>query len=239
MKRIEKLFKAAHYHKYEKKRLNKIFSDYYLNGARNVLDVGCGYGTYMRLLKNLDYQVVGVDVNPVQVKKNVEEGFKCYTVEEFKDKKVEPFDIILMSHLIEHLNHEGLLQLMQFYMRYLKDGGKIIIATPLATERFWYDYTHIRPYMPQSIWHAFGSNVEEISIAKQDFYLQLKDIYFIKDCYRTRKKRSYYIQKTNGVFYFLINWYNALLAVVYIGSAANIGVKMSWIGVYNVRKKTS
>jgi 2-polyprenyl-3-methyl-5-hydroxy-6-metoxy-1,4-benzoquinol methylase len=239
MKIIQKLFKAAHYHQYEYRRLFKIFSQYYINGARNVLDVGCGYGTYMRMLKNLNYEVIGVDANPIHVKKNIEEGFISYTVEEFRNKHEGQFDIILMSHLVEHLDYQDLLEVMQFYIDHLKDGGLVIIATPLATERFWYDYTHIRPYMPQSIWHAFGSNNEEISIAKQNFFLQLTSIYFIKDSYRTRKNRSYYIRANNNILYLLTNWYNAFLAALYIISAANIGTKMSWIGVYKMAKKAS
>src|SRR4029450_12020667 len=71
-------------------------------------------------------------------------------------------------------------------------GGSLIIVTPTWGERFYHDFSHVRPYLPQSIRHAFGQSGAPISYGERNF-IELVDVYFFRDPYRTRSWRSFYV----------------------------------------------
>jgi SAM-dependent methyltransferase len=156
-------------------------------------------------------------------------GHHAYTVEELK-KSDKKFDIIFISHVIEHMHYRDLLSFMQFYIDRLKTGGKLILLSPLLVENFYYDFTHERPYYPQAIWQMFGDYSNSLSLQKK-ILIQLDDIFFIKDSFRTRTWRSYYTKK-NYLAFMLTRIYNYLLAALWLVSGARIGKRLSWIGVY-------
>src|SRR3989338_4450611 len=89
----------------EEKNLVRFFSKIPRSADMNVLDVGCGYGRNIRLLGEIGYNVLGVEVNEAIVKSNKKSNVKCLTVEEF-DKTSELYDVVLMSHVIEHFYPE-------------------------------------------------------------------------------------------------------------------------------------
>lgn len=116
----------------------------------SVLDVGCGYGRHLRLVEQMGLTGLGVDINPSVVELNNASGLKCVTADQFKSSD-EMFNVILMSHLIEHFRPEELLPFMDGYLKRLKTGGHLIIATPLMWGHFYDDFDHVRPYPPCAI----------------------------------------------------------------------------------------
>src|SRR5881296_1760420 len=72
------------------------------------LEVGCGRGRYLRMLSGMGFDVTGVDANPELVRANREAGFRCLTAEEFK-QSLDRYDVMLMSHVIEHFAPQELL----------------------------------------------------------------------------------------------------------------------------------
>jgi 2-polyprenyl-3-methyl-5-hydroxy-6-metoxy-1,4-benzoquinol methylase len=129
--------------------------------GRSVLDVGCGYGAKLRRLVADGYEAVGVDVNRDAVNTLNEEGLPCVTVEQFQ-KTEELYDVILMSHIIEHFDGDGLVLFMDSYLDRLRPGGHIIIATPVFTPRFFEDPDHVRPYDPGSVLMIFGEGDHQV-----------------------------------------------------------------------------
>jgi ubiquinone/menaquinone biosynthesis C-methylase UbiE len=229
---ISEIYSKAHYHKFEIKKLESILeSNSKTFDSPKLLDVGFGKGVFLNMAKKHKYDVYGVDVNQDYVDTANKNGFKCFNINQI-DQLPAKFDIILFSHLIEHLKFEDLTSVLNIYIDKLSPTGKIIILTPLLTPKFYYDYTHEKPYYPQSIRHAFGSNQEEISFKKGQVELELTDIYFFRDSYRTRTWRSYYIQKDNEFKHFFTKYINVFLASIYLLSGGRIGEKASWMGVY-------
>src|SRR5664279_6302106 len=80
-----------------------------------LLDVGCGYGRNLGTTKNLCGTCIGVDINPEIVRANKERGFECYTPEELPRDGLK-FDVVLMSHVIEHFAPNDLLEFMDGYL---------------------------------------------------------------------------------------------------------------------------
>lgn len=94
-----------------------------------LLDIGCGDGRMLRLMQELGWYVEGVDFDPVAVENAKNKGLKVRlgTLE----NQIYPdnhFDVITMSHLIEHVC-DPLRLLLECY-RILKPGGRLVVVTP-------------------------------------------------------------------------------------------------------------
>jgi len=96
------------------------------------LDIGCGPGTFIGLLKRT--KSIGIDISKNQIfyaKKNYENVNKSFQI--FKRKiplKNNSIDTISLIELIEHLEDKDLTFLMTECKRVLKKNGKIILTTP-------------------------------------------------------------------------------------------------------------
>lgn len=222
------LFTRAHYQEYEKKRLRDLFKKRF--AGMDVLDIGCGTGRYFPLLEEAGCRVVGVDRNESQVEELKNQGKQVFLPEDLPAGK--KYDVILMSHVIEHMEPSVLRDFMDFYLETLKPDGKIIIITPVLGERFYYDCTHVRPYYPQSLWMLIGGLNTPIQY-RSKWQMQLEDIWFFRDAFRPRTQRAYY--PVNNVPY-LVKIFVSCLAIVqsvlYLSSGGRIGALASWLGIY-------
>lgn len=225
----------AHYHHAEFRVLEKKLKLFYEQGKSKFFDVGFGRGKFLDLASSYGYEVYGVEVSEEYLESAKLKGYRCFHVDDILHIK-EKFDVVFISHVIEHLEPSELINALSLYIDMLKDDGVIIIASPLIGDRFYYDITHTRPYYPQSIWHSFGENKEEISTGRESKKIHLNDIYFVRDCFRTRKSRAYYIRDGLGAEHALLRILNYSLALIYLLSGYRIGLQASWIGFYSKKK---
>jgi len=96
----------------------------------NLLDVGCGNGEIAAYVRNMGWEVTGVEPDPIAAGLAREKfGLKVYegTVEEAQLQK-ESFDVITMHHVIEHLPDSH--RTLEECHRVLKPGGRLVIITP-------------------------------------------------------------------------------------------------------------
>ena len=116
---------------YEDKILTKVFRN--LDRNSKILDIGCGLGQKIDLLKKEGFlNITGVEKNPSIVKKDIERGLDVYTVEQFNEKySSEKYDLIFMSHIIEHFHYNDLIIFMEKYLMHLKNGGYLLIMSLL------------------------------------------------------------------------------------------------------------
>lgn len=98
-------------------------------GGGTLLDLGCGNGDFLQRAKTSGWNVVGVDPDPKAVARGVKLGLNVCQggIEQF-DAEKEVFDVITLSHVIEHV-HDPVTVLKAAY-RLLKPGGQIWIETP-------------------------------------------------------------------------------------------------------------
>ena len=193
-----------------------------------VLDIGCGYGKKLKALQKSGYDALGVDVNPKLIEANKAKGMKCATLEEFAQDS-EQFDIILMSHIIEHFNPLDLKDFMDSYLERLKIGGYLIIATPLLSSFFYDDFDHIKPYSPTGIMMVFGENQGDQVQYYSKNKLKLKDLWFRKRHYRPQFFKGKYLEDKTSSFLNLVEFCSILLCR---GSFGIIGRTDGWIGVF-------
>ena len=97
-------------------------------GAR-VLDIGCGDGLLFRLCGNHIHQGIGLDPTlPSHVKAENFELLPGRFPEALS--KTEPFDVIIITAVLEHIPESQHRTFAEHCVRLLKPGGLILITTP-------------------------------------------------------------------------------------------------------------
>lgn len=98
--------------------------------SRNVLDIGCGSGAFLKKAMQLGWEAQGIDPDSKAAAQvaglRVEQGALPRT--KLPDAT---FDVVTLSHVIEH-THDPVASLREVF-RLLKPGGQIWIATPNLT----------------------------------------------------------------------------------------------------------
>jgi SAM-dependent methyltransferase len=127
---------------------------------KKVLDVGCGRGRYLIPLSNQGYDVTGVEINGDQIK-SIPEKYRHKVISPDQAVQLQDsFDLIIMSHVIEHVEIKDFIDFMDSYLRLLQSDGWLIIATPLMYEGFYDDYDHVKPYTSRAIATLYSDNTQ-------------------------------------------------------------------------------
>jgi len=102
------------------------------------LDIGCGSG---RWLKNFPgWQGIDTDARA-----KATPGVKLGSVEDIPFEK-NSFDIVLTSHILEHVTREHFEKAMAEINRVLKKNGILVVFGPNPShQNFYNDYTHVNP----------------------------------------------------------------------------------------------
>ena len=201
------------------------------NSADLILDVGCGFGRNLKLLKDAGFNVLGVEVNPVTVAANRAAGLPCCTPDELDrelQKRGQKVSGLLFSHVIEHFAPEPLLAFMNAYLEKLATGGWVVIATPLMSKTFFDDFDHVRPYPPESLELVFcGGDSKQMQYGSKH-RLVLQDLWFRKVPWRWKFVASHYTKR--GLR--LAAWVNLLCVLIFRLSGSRLGRKDAWVGRY-------
>ncbi|MCL5292008.1 MAG: class I SAM-dependent methyltransferase [Actinobacteria bacterium] len=145
----------------------------YLNVQGPVLDIGCGRGEFLELVKAAGRQSLGVDQNLDMVLYCKEKGLEVIQgdgsdyLTELEDGYLSG---IFMGQVVEHLTLEYLNRLFALCYQKLKDNGVLIAETinphcDQAIRWFYLDPTHNKPLFPEFLTYlaqSKGFNKTEI-----------------------------------------------------------------------------
>lgn len=121
------------------------------------VDLGCGRGEWLEILKQNGFAARGCDVSEEMIKeceKNALEAKKQGAIEFLSELEDSSLALVSAFQLVEHLEFSELCELIKQARRVLKDGGILILETPnpenlrVATLNFYLDATHVKPIPP-------------------------------------------------------------------------------------------
>jgi len=130
----------------------------------NYLEVASGRGRFLLLIKN---KFVNFDVTCLEINHNLAaltSGLGLKTIEKdiLKNELTsESFDIVHASHILEHFKYPEAAIFLDECFRLVKQGGYVIIRSPLLHSRFYDDIDHVRPYPPESIFNYFFNDQQQ------------------------------------------------------------------------------
>ncbi|MBE9166038.1 methyltransferase domain-containing protein [Pleurocapsales cyanobacterium LEGE 06147] len=125
-----------------------------------ILDVGCGRGEWLELLKESGYTAKGIDNNRVMLERcstkklDVLEADVIAYLQSLADASL---GAVTGFHIIEHLQFPVLIKLIEEVFRVLQPGGMAIFETPnpknlvVGACNFYSDLTHNNPIFPETI----------------------------------------------------------------------------------------
>lgn len=117
------------------------------------IDIGCGRGEFLKLLKAFNLSVKGVEINKEYCEVLQKEGFDVHFGDGVEYLKTLEDDTLLgvsAIHVIEHIDFTKLKDFIEISYKKIKPDGLMLIETPnpkcsVALANFYIDYSHIRP----------------------------------------------------------------------------------------------
>ena len=143
-----------------KKRFSLYLQHFERNHCKKILDIACGRGEMLELLREHGYEAVGIDLNPEMVRNCQGRKLPVDMADVFSYLEKEPdesWDGFFLGQLVEHLGGRGFIRLMRLCQRKLRKGGVMILETlnpqnlAIFQSAYYIDLTHVYPIHPQVV----------------------------------------------------------------------------------------
>lgn len=136
------------------KNAQKIYLPFFKD-KKNILDIGCGRGEFLSLMKENDIPAKGIDIYEPYVDYCKMNGFDAVCGDGIQYlSESDMLDGIFVGQVVEHLELNSIINLCNHAYEKLTDGGCIVIETPnptslaIYTNAFYIDPSHIKPVHP-------------------------------------------------------------------------------------------
>jgi SAM-dependent methyltransferase len=132
----------------------------YFAGASDVLDVGCGRGEFLDLLKAAGVAARGIDANHEMAEICRARGLDVVTADALgylRAQRDESLGGLLAAQVVEHLEPQYLIQFLETAHHKLRPGALLVLETinPACWVAFFESYirdiTHVRPLHPDTL----------------------------------------------------------------------------------------
>lgn len=134
----------------------------YIQG--DLLEIGCGEGRGIELLKPLCENYLGLDksqeILDALTLKYPDLNFKQMVIPPLKDLASDRFDVVVSFQVIEHIKNDELY--LKEIHRVLKPGGKALITTPNRKKSLTRNPWHIREYVDTELEQLVESIFPEV-----------------------------------------------------------------------------
>lgn len=123
-------------------------------GGKPVLDLGCGRGELLELLRDSGVSAWGADINPMQLESAQAKGLDARQMDARTALEQTPdnsLSVVTAHHLIEHLPFRDVAWITREALRVLAPGGMLLFETPnvrnvlVGATSFHNDPTHLKP----------------------------------------------------------------------------------------------
>jgi SAM-dependent methyltransferase len=125
----------------------------------DILDIGCGRGEWLELLRDEGRQARGVESNRAMIDQCCHELeiARADAIAYLRGLPENSLRAVTAFHFVEHIGLEELIDLMDEINRVLKPGGLLIVETPnpknlvVGACNFYSDPTHRKPLFPETL----------------------------------------------------------------------------------------
>jgi len=153
----------------------------YFKDCKNVIDIGCGRGEFLELLKenNINAQGLDIDVNMIEFCQSKELRVNMMDAISFLEQvENNSLDGIFINQVVEHLEPGYLIKMLNLCYQKLMSDYFIIIETvnPLSFVsfvNFYIDLSHTRPLHPETM--RFLLEIAGFREIELKFYSPIKD----------------------------------------------------------------
>lgn len=131
-----------------------------------ILDVGCGFGQFLFELKKRGYtNIQGIDISNESIEACKAKGLTVTQIQDiidFAPMNQKKFDFIIMSHVLEHIAKEKIIDTLKAIKTMLSDNGKFFVMVPNGqsnTGAYWMyeDFTHSTLFTAGSLLYVLKS----------------------------------------------------------------------------------
>ncbi|MGI8420768.1 MAG: class I SAM-dependent methyltransferase, partial [Gaiellaceae bacterium] len=130
-----------------------------LAGTGPVLDVGCGRGELLGLLREAGVEARGVDADADMVAYARGEGLEVEQADliaHLESLADGSLGAVVAAQVVEHLPPPALLRFLELGRAKLRPGGLLVAETinplsPLALRNYFADLTHAQPLVPETL----------------------------------------------------------------------------------------
>ncbi|MEQ8384516.1 MAG: class I SAM-dependent methyltransferase [Coleofasciculus sp. A1-SPW-01] len=165
-----------------------------------ILDVGCGRGEWLELLRESNYLAKGLDINRMMVEECQARKLEVIESDALSHLRTLPdssLGAVTGFHIVEHLTFPKLIELLTEVIRVLKPGGLAIFETPnpqnfiVGSCDFYSDPTHRSPIFPETL----------------RFILEYQGFYRVQLLYLNPVETSPFDSKEEPEWQILRNWF--------------------------------
>lgn len=121
---------------------------------KEIVDIGCGRGEFIAVLKEAGFKSMGVDMNGEMVERAKKLGLRAFEgdAQSYLGKqKTSSLAAITGFHIVEHIPFEALMEIFGECYRTVSRGGFVLFETPnprslmVGANTFYLDPSHQRP----------------------------------------------------------------------------------------------
>lgn len=154
------------------------YATYFETACAEIMDIGCGSGIFLEILKEKGVPAFGIDPDTDMVTICQNLGLQALLGDEriLAEYPENSLGGIHASHVIEHMDGQRAIELVENAFAALMPGGLFIVRTPnwrnemVRHEGFWLDITHVRPYPLPLLQQVFKDvGFEVIAAGFEDF----------------------------------------------------------------------
>jgi O-antigen chain-terminating methyltransferase len=126
----------------------------FFEGRHSVLDIGCGRGEFLELMREIGVPARGIELSPESVAMCRAKGIEVEQADLFEYLPGRKFDGIFCAQVVEHLPPERIPEFVRLAATALERDGILVVETPnpeclaIFASHFYIDPTHTRPLPP-------------------------------------------------------------------------------------------
>ncbi len=141
------------------------YVDLFRNASSPVVDLGCGRGEFLSLLREAGLDGYGVDQSADMIDECQKRGLRAVqadAIEHLESLEAESLGGIFSAQMVEHLDPADLVRLLQLAAQKLERGGVLAIETlnpqslSTFTNALYIDLGHLRPLHPHTLLFLAG-----------------------------------------------------------------------------------